>query len=158
MELSPADAVVALRSFPRRFREVLALRGGETESALHRNGPDGRSALEHVDLAGRDLAVLGDAVARALTEDRPTLHPAVADAGARAYAVDPGVDATAALDLVSSEAGALADRVEHVDAAAWSRVVTVAGAGERTAADILREAVQTTAAHLRAAEQARQEG
>ena len=158
MELSPADAVVALRSFPRRFREVLTLGPGEDESVLHRNGPDGRSALDHVDLAGRDLAVLADAVDAVLTQDRPTLHPAVGDPAARSYAVDPGVDATAALDLLTLEAGGLADRVEHVAAGEWSRTGSAAGGGDLTAVDVLREAVSTTAAHLRAAEAARRGG
>ena len=60
-----------------------------------------------------------------------------------------------ALDLLRSEAEALADRAEHVSAEAWSRKAKVAGDGERTALDVLREAVRTTAAHLRRAERAR---
>ncbi len=147
--LSPSDAVAALRSFPRRFRAVLAVDGGDDR------GVD--EAVRHVDAAGRDLAVLADAVGRALVEDRPTLHPAVLDPGGRAYP-DVEVPAEAALDLVSLEADRLADRAERTPAADWGRPAAVPGRGDTTAVDLLREAVRTVAAHLSDAERARGRG
>lgn len=153
--LGPADAVAALRSFERRFGQVLVLVDEDDDTALHRPGPDGRSALEHADLAGRDLAVLARAVDSVLTYDRPTVHRAVVDPDARNYPVDEVPDRETALDLLVLEAGALADRVEHVAPADWGRVGLVVGGGEVSALDLVREAVRTTAVHLHAAEQAR---
>ena len=146
--LSVQDAVAALRSFPRRFAALLELEEGEDPAGL-------ASAVEETDHAGRDLAVLAEAVSAALVRDDPVLHPAVTDESARAYPDVGEVDAETALDLLRSEAGALADRVEHVSADAWSRKAKVAGDGERTALDVVREAVRTTSAHLRRAEKAR---
>jgi hypothetical protein len=156
--LSPADCVAALRSFPRRYRAVLALADEEDDSVLHRPGPDGRSALAHTDAAGRDLAVVADAVRRTLVEDSPVLHPAVLDPGARQYAHDLDQPAEAALDLVVLEAERLAESAEHVPAADWGRTAEVVGDSTVAAIDLLREAVRTTAEHLHAAERARSGG
>ena len=148
--LSPGDAVAALRSFPRRFRATIEP-DDDADDGDDRGLDD---ALGHVDAAGRDLAVLGDAVGRALLEDRPTLHPAVLDESARTYP-DVEVPPEAALDLLSLEAERLADRAEHAAAADWGRVALVPGNGEVDAVTLLREAVRATAEHLSAAERAR---
>jgi hypothetical protein len=134
---------------------VLALGDGDDEGVLRRPGPDGSSALDHADVAGRDLAVLADAVARTLVEEHPTLHPAVLDEAARVYPHGLEASPEAALDLLTLEATALADRVEHVPAESWGRTAAVPGAGDATVLDLLREAVRSVAAHLHAAEQAR---
>ena len=149
--LSPQDAVAALRSFPRRFAALFELDEGEDESVLE-------PVVEHTDQAGRDLAVLAAAVDAALVHDNAVVHPAVLDQGARTYPDVAEVDADAALDLLKLEADALAARAEHVGAEEWGRKAKVAGAGEITALDILREAVRTTSGHLREAEKARPRG
>jgi hypothetical protein len=146
--LTPQDAVVALRSFPRRFAAALALDEDEDESVL-------TPAIEETDRAGRDLAVLAAAVDATLVHDEPVLHPAVTDESARTYPDVGEVDAERALDLLRLEAEALAERVGHVPPDAWSRKAKVAGGGERVAIDVLREAVRATATHLREAERAR---
>jgi hypothetical protein len=146
VELSPQDAVAALRSFPRRFAAALDVTDGDER------GLD--AAVAETDRAGRTLAVLADAVARTLTEDRPTLHPAVGDASARVFP-DVDVPAEAALDLLTLEAQSLGDRAEHVAAADWGRAAVVPGAEETTAVGLLREAVRVVAAHLHTAERAR---
>jgi hypothetical protein len=153
--LSPSDCVAALRSFPRRYRALLALGEDDDDAVLHRPGPDGLSALEQTDAAGRDLAVVADAVRRTLVEDGPVLHPAVLDPGARQYAHGIEQPAEAALDLVVLEAERLAELTEHVPAVDWGRTAEVVGDGTVTAVDLLREAVRTTAEHLHAAERAR---
>jgi len=152
--LAPSDAVAALRSFPRRFAAVLTLLDGEDEGVLHRAGPDGRSALEHADLAGRDLAVLADAVGKVLEGRGTALHPAVGDPRARSYAHDLAQDPAAALDLVVLEAEALAERAAAVSPEQWAETGTVAGGGKVAALDLLREAVRATAEHLHHAERA----
>lgn len=146
--LTPEDAVVALRSFPRRFEALLDLDEGEDSYVL-------APVVEHIDRAGRDLAVLASAVDDALVKDDPVLHPAVGDESARVYPDIEEVDAESALDLLRLEAEALADRAQHVSAEAWGRKAKVAGQGEITAIDVLREAVRSTSAHLRGAERAR---
>jgi hypothetical protein len=152
--LAPSDAVAALRSFGRRFAAVLTLLDGEDEGVLHRAGPDGWSALDHADLAGRDLAVVADGLAKVLAGGASALHPAVIDPTARSYAHDVTQDAEAALDLVVLEAEALADRADGLAPERWAETATVAGGGEVAALDLLREAVRATAEHLRHAEQA----
>jgi len=149
--LTVQDAVAALRSFPRRFGAVLELEPGEDPAVLE-------PVVEHVDRAGRDLAVLAAAVDTALVHDHPVLHPAVADESARTYPDIAEVEIEAALDLLRLEAEALASRVEHVGADTWGRKAKVARDGTTTPLDVLREAVRTTAAHLRAAEKARGRG
>jgi hypothetical protein len=146
--LAPEDAIAALRSFPRRFAALLELDEGDDPGVL-------RPVVEQLDRAGRDLAVLGAAVEAALVQDDPVLHPAVLDESAREYPDVAEVDAESALDLLRVEGDTLADRAAHVSAAAWGRKAKVAGDGEVTALDVLREAVRTTANHLRAAEKTR---
>lgn len=151
--LGPSDALAALRSFPRRFRAAVALRDDEDDSVLRRVGPDGASAAEHVDRAGRTLAVLDRALQQVLASDNPALHPGVVDESAREFTGEsPSVEA--ALDLVELEAGAMAETVDPVDADAWLRTGTVAGGGTVTALDIVREAVRSVAAELADTEKA----
>lgn len=143
--LSPEDVVAALRSYPRRFRELL------TSVEPHEVPAE---AIEHTDHAARSLALLGEAMRQVLVQDDPTLMPAVADdaqrewAHAGAWSID---DALAFLDM---EAHALADAVADVSSEAWTRRGTVAGSGaSMSALDVAREAVRTGSEHLRAAEQ-----
>lgn len=150
----PADAVVALRSLGRRYRGLFAgLEDDESPDDLaHRNGPDGRSALDHVVAATRTVAFLGRALQQTLVDDDPVLHPAVLDAGEREWP-----DATGTVEEVVNELGreaeAVADRVEHVGADAWTRAARVARHDQTTTAlQILWDAVDTAVEHLRAAE------
>lgn len=127
-ELAPSDAVAALRSFPRRFREVLDAAGDDI-------APPERLAevVAQVGAAGAALAAHGEAVRLALAgRAGPAAGPVAGPTGAEA-----------ALDLVTLEAGALADRVEHLGAATW--------AASPAALEHLRHAVDEAASHLRAA-------
>jgi hypothetical protein len=152
--LSPSDAIAALRSFPRRFRAAMAVVDEETEEALHRPGPDGLSAHDHVDGAGRELGRLAAAIDRVLDQDRPVLDADLLDED-RGRPLASTTTPSMAVDSVSREAEALADRVAHVDAESWGRVGIVPGRGEIAALDLLREAARRTAVHLAAAERAR---
>ena len=144
--LAPEDIAAALRSYPRRFRELL------TSVEPHKVPAE---AIEHADHVARSLALLGEAMRQVLVQDDPTLLPAVADdaqrewAHAGAWSVD---DALAFLDM---EAHALADAVADVPSQAWTRRGTVAGSGQSISAlDLAREAVRTGSDRLRAAEHA----
>jgi hypothetical protein len=155
----PADAVVALRSFDRRFRGLFAgLEDDESpEDLAHRNGSDGRSALDHVVAAARTLTFLGRALDQVLHEDDPVLHPAVLDRDEREWP-----DATGSVEERVSElaweAGLLAERIERVSADDWSRRGRVARHDATASATaILWDAVDSAVEHLRAAERTMRE-
>lgn len=150
----PSDAVVALRSLGRRYRGLFAGRGEDEspDDLAHRNGSDGRSALDHVVAATRTLTFLGRALDQVLVEADPVLHPAVADPAEREWP-----DASGTVDERVSElaweADRLADRVEHVPAEQWLRHGRVAGHDATASAEsILWDAVDTAVSHLKAAE------
>jgi hypothetical protein len=150
----PSDAVVTLRSLGRRYRELFdGLRGDESADDLaHRNGTDGRSALDHVVAATRTITFLGRALDLVLVEDDPVLHPAVAEPAEREWP-----DATGAVDEriaeLAWEADALADRASRVAAHDWTRQGRVAGHDATvSAASVLWDAADSAITHLRAAE------
>jgi hypothetical protein len=152
--LPPNDAVVALHSFPRRYRELATM--PETENSdriLERVGVIGRSALELMVDTVRSLTLLDRALEQILVSDQPVLHPAVTSRRERNFdfAGHGGVeDILAELDDV---AAAMADRAARVPADDWMRTGTVAGTPQVvTAIDVLREAVSTAADNLRDAD------
>jgi hypothetical protein len=150
----PSDAVVALRSLGRRYRGLFAGLGDDVspDDLAHRNGSDGRSALDHVVAATRTITFLGRALEQVLITDDPVLHPAVLDPAEREWP-----DATGSVDEVIDELAREADRVgeraSHVAAADWARQGQVAGHdATTTAAAILWDAVDSAVEHLKAAE------
>lgn len=150
----PSDAVVALRSLGRRYRGLFAGLGDDEspDDLAHRNGGDGRSALDHAAAATRTLTFLGRALDQALVDDDAVLHPAVADPAAREWpdatgTVDDG------LDELARAAEQLADRADRVSAGEWVRAARVAGHDASVGAlAILWDAVDSAIAHLTAAE------
>jgi len=150
--LSGPDAVVALRSYPRRFRSaILPTDDPDVEELAYQVGPDGHSALDHVVAATNTFVLLGQALRQALTSDKPVVHAAVTDPAQREWAAPPRLTIATALDRIDDEAGALADVVARVELPAWNRPAQVAGGGQVTAFDIVKEAVRAGADHLRAA-------
>jgi len=151
----PADAVVALRGLERRYRGLFAgLEDDESPDDLaHRNGPEGRSALDHVVAATRTLTFLGRAVEQARLEEDPVLHPAVADRSEREWRAAQGTVEEALAEL-GGAAAALADRVGHLSAADWDHHVRVAGHDTTTTPlAILWDAVDAAITHLKQAQQ-----
>ncbi len=152
--LSVGDALVALRSYPRRFSSLLSPLPGDDETidALARRvGPDGVSALDLLTDVVRSLGLLGQAIHQTVYGDAPVLHPGVVDASARDWpAVDEGVaDLLAQLRDEATELADGADRVAYRD---WDRPATLAGGGSVQAIDLLREAVRTASDDLHAIE------
>jgi hypothetical protein len=150
----PADAVVALRSLPRRFRGLFAGLGEDEspDDVAHRVGSDGRSALDHAIAATRTVTFLGRALEQLLVEDDPVLHPAVADVAAREWEPAEGTVDERLAEL-ATEADGLAARAEHVAASDWARAGRVAGQDATvTAAELLWDAVDSAVAHLSSAE------
>ena len=148
--ISPGDAEVALRTFPRRWRALLGSLDPDDPDAqalLRRPGPDGASALE---CAGRAAAVLEAAdghVRRTATADRPVL----AEVGAPPSegAVD---DVLARIDRA---APVLATTVGGVATGDLDRPAELAGREVRLR-DLIAGAVDDVAGLLRSAERALQ--
>lgn len=151
--LSGPDAVVALRSFPRRFRvAVLPIDDPEVEELAARIGPDGHSAVDHVHHATATFLLLERALHDLLHADGAVLHPAVTDAAARGWDTPPGLRADDALDLLADAAGSLADAAAQVHSPDWTREATVAGGGTISVLGLVREAARAGGESLTAAE------
>lgn len=109
--LTPDDAAVAARSFPRRFRAVLARPGDDErfdpDELARRPGRDGHSAADH----------LCSAIARLTATDESvrTRSPVPA-----ADAHDDGRAVATLLDELESAATTAADRIDAVPNDQWS--------------------------------------
>jgi hypothetical protein len=148
---------VAVRSFPRRFRAVLARPDDEDERVdpdelARRIGPEGRSAADHLVAADGVLSLVARALAQVQGGGDPALHPALADLGG-AWWDDPRTPLGALLEQLDGTATELADRIDAVPTDDWGRHVRVADDDRtRQLLDVVRDAVDVTAGHLRAAE------
>ena len=158
--LSPSDASVAVRSFPRRFRGVLArpedaaddTAQADPDELARRVGPDGRSAADHLIAADGVLTLLDRALEQVRSDDDPALHPAVADLR-DAWWDDEHTPLPALLDQLEQTCERCADRIDAVPTDGWARQVRVADADATVGVlDVVREAVDVVAGHLRSAE------
>src|SRR5581483_2701076 len=70
----PADAAVALRSFPRRYRSLLTVPAeDEVEDPLRRPGPDGWSAIAHAWWAALAFDAITEALHQVIVRDHPDI-------------------------------------------------------------------------------------
>ncbi len=156
--LPPADAIVALRSFPRRYRERAAAarrrrehrRAGSTHRArrAQRRRPDRRHG------AGRGPSSRRPS-ARSAWRRHPVVHPATVDrASRRDWGASVHETLPDALNQLDERAGALADEAAHFSANDWTRSGAAAGGGAVSALDVVRAAVRTGRDNLVAAERA----
>jgi hypothetical protein len=145
-----------LRSYPRRYRAVIVPIADDdnVDELAQRPGPDGRSALDHVEHAAGDVARLGDALHQVLVHDNATLDPTVLDDDARGAAHRAAGSVEPALDQLQLECERLAATIDGVGGDAWARQASVGGGRSVMALDVAREAVRAGAEHLRAAERA----
>ena len=147
-EMSPSDAAVALRSFPRRYRALLLRPDVEDdpESIVTRKPASDRlSALEHAATAAAVLEVAAEDIERTLVQDRPNLGRPRPAPGRAA-----GLGAT--LERLDDAAGRLADLADRARGEEWSRTATVDGQPTR-ALTMLQRAVGDSARRLRDIEQ-----
>jgi len=152
--LSPQDAVVTLRSLPRRFRTALRPADDDNlDEFAERVGSSGRSPLDFLVDADRSLTLLHRSLEQVLRQDDPVLAPATLDPAAREWpSTHAGLDGE--LAHLEGSATELADLAERTAAADWGRTATVAGrSAPIEALDVLREAVRTAITDLKAAEQ-----
>ena len=142
--LGPQDAVVAFRSYPRRYAaELEGFAGDDSPDELAaRVGPDGVSALQIVSDVTRTWGVLGGALDQVLHHDDVVLHPAITDPRQRHWDAAAPDTVDEALVLLGHEAEALAGLVTGVlSASDWTRSGAVAGGGTVTALDLVKDAV-----------------
>lgn len=153
--VTPSDAAVALRSYPRRYRAVLVRPDDDDADVVRRPAADGWSALDHA----AHVAVSFDAVAEALRlvsiEDSPVV--ALAPERRPDGSGHEGIDAV--LDRLAHAAASAAEAVEHIGGADWDRTARLGpdGVDTMTALDLARHGVHEGVHHLRGAQHAVEE-
>jgi hypothetical protein len=152
--LSPADAEVALRSFPRRYRAALSpIQDDESiEEMALRLGPDGHSALERAADTARSWAVQREALRQVLVSESPVVHAGVVDPAERHWETPRHDTVDRVLTELTDGAATLADAVAAAPSGGWSRSAVTAGGGRVTALDIVRAAVRVGRDNLDAVE------
>ncbi|MBW3615420.1 MAG: DinB family protein [Actinobacteria bacterium] len=148
--LQPPDLKVAVRSFPRRFRQALAAaRDDDGGDALIRRRPDPVtwSALEYTAHVAGVFESSADMVRRIYHEDRPTLEEVGANERPGATQGE-DQDPAAVLERLSAGAERLAAQLDGVDPEGWQRQA-VTPSGARDLLDVARQAVHEGSHHLR---------
>jgi hypothetical protein len=142
--LAPSDAVVALRSYPRRYRNALRpIDDDEVIELAHRVGPEGRSSIEILSDVTRTLVVLREALHQISVNPTPVLHAAIVDPTERRWETPAPEDLEEGLTLFADEAMAMADAIDGVSTDGWTRTGTIAGRDTTVSAiDVAREAVR----------------
>ncbi len=148
--MSPQDAVVSVRSFPRRYRALLAAPGsadGPDAVFRRRPNPSTWSALEYTAHVADRLDHLGPAVRRTTFEDQPVIEVFDSDERAAEKAYN-DLDRTEVLGWLDFACAELASVLEAVNADDWTRTALVAGV-PRDALTIARDGVHEGSHHLR---------
>ncbi|HEX7167881.1 MAG TPA: DinB family protein [Acidimicrobiales bacterium] len=148
--ITPSDAKVAIRSFPRRFRAALAAAmEDESDEGLVRRRPEPAvwSALEYTMHVAEMLDAMAGIV-RAMRIGADTA-PHVWDPDERAAAGQYNEqDPVAALDLLANGAERFAAEVEQVAPEEWSATAAFPW-GERDLLTMMRNGVHEGSHHLR---------
>lgn len=144
--LSPTDLTAALRSFPRRYREALAVEPEEDLDELLRRGrAEARPLADELVDAICTLTVVQRALGEIIRSEQPVLHPSVVDPTLRDWAPPPGLDAPTLLEMFEDVANGLAADVERVPSVDWERTGRVADGPAVGAIDVVREGVRVAA-------------
>ena len=152
-QLSPPDAAVALRSFPRRFG--LALSGADadedrTDDPVHRRpAAGGLSAAEHGAFVATGIAVADDAFRAIVYRPDPAVDLPPLDAEPPVPGGERPV--VAIVDSIRLAGDNMAGAIEQAPHDAWTRSGH-AGAEAVGALDLVRLAVHIGVHHLRLAE------
>ena len=150
--VSPADAAVALRSYPRRYRALLTQpmedEGDRPDDPARRPGSSGWSAVAHAHWAAMAFDAVSEALHQVLIHDHPDVSAPTVDPPDPPPVDEP---TPVGLDRLTVAAESLAMAVEHAGAGQWTRTGTT-GVGEVSALDLVRLAVHQGIHHLRAAE------
>ncbi len=148
--IAPGDTVVAVRSFPRRYRALLTTLEQEDDrhSILRRRPAPGTwSAIEYTAHVADVFDDLATAIRRVVVGDHPRVRRWDPDqrAAEQRYAEQDREQALAALDAACAR---LAGVLDSVDPGDWNRTGTMDW-GERDALTLARDAVHEGAHHLR---------
>lgn len=148
--VSASDAVVALRSYPRRYRQVLeplAERDDGDEVLRRRPEPDTWSVLEYTAHVADLMPLMAEIFTRMVREDDPSLGFWDPDerAAERAYNEMPLADVLAELKTGCEAAAAAAAKAGPED---WSRQGGFPW-GQRDLLTMVRNAVHEGSHHLR---------
>lgn len=155
--LGAVDIAVALRSYPRRYREAIDraahTHGITAEDVVCRPGPDGSTGTEHLLDAVSTLTLVDQALTQVLRTDDPALHPGVLDPTHREWAPPSGIGLDTLLEMLEDQCDEFADAVDAVPIGDWSRRGHLADGPSVTAIDLAREAVRVGTTNLRLLEQ-----
>jgi hypothetical protein len=148
----PVDAVTALRSFPRRYRELLPARDDdERPDGVIRRRPEPTvwSALEYAAHVADVEDELAGAIRTMTTQDHPTITGGMTDPDQQAIdAKYNEQDRDAVLERHKAACETAAQAIKDVPNDAWSRTAVFPW-GERDALTIARNAVHEGYHHLR---------
>ena len=150
--IQPPDAVVAVRSLPRRWRGAFAKAGDEEdiEALLRRRPADGGpAALEHACRVAEVLGLLEGHVRRTTVADQPDLSPADASPDRVAACAEGAPESV--LDQLSGAAEVMASALDAVPSGSWLRPATLDGR-LTDVRGLARAAVHEGTHHLREAE------
>jgi hypothetical protein len=150
--VSPSDAAVALRSYPRRFREVLKAieEDDRPDDVLHRRPRSGGvSAMEHAAWVAAAVAAATEALRLVLIQDAPAITLPAVEPERGVTGADGSVDEVVA--RIDAATSALASLIERTPASDWTRTGRVEPEGAPVRAlDIVALAVHIGSLHLRA--------
>jgi len=155
--MQPPDALVAVRSLPRRWRGAFARAGDDedTEALLRRRPADGRpSALELACRVAEVLRLLEGHVRRATVAEQPDLSPADVPPERVAACAERAPEAV--LDQLTAAAESQAAALDAVPPGSWLRPATVDGR-LTDVRGLARAAAHEGTHHLREAERVLQE-
>ena len=142
--------MVAVRSFPRRYRALLVTPGaddGPDAVFRRRPAPSTWSALEYTAHVADLLDHLGPAIRRITFEDNPSISFFDNDERARAKRYNE-LERAEVLGWLDLACGELASVLEAVNADDWTRTGRL-DAGEREALTVARNGVHEGSHHLR---------
>jgi hypothetical protein len=143
--LTVADAITALRSLGRRWRELFE--DVPDDLLRQRPAPDVWSALEYAAHTRDVIALNAWGINEALTKDRPEFPAIAPEEGAPDHGHN-RLDPSDVLDELATHAGGLADKAAHVLPDHWDRVAVV-GDQEVDAGYALRHVVHDATHHLK---------
>ncbi len=148
--MAPGDAVVALRTFPRRYRAlVLPAEDPVVEAQAHQVGPEGVSAVDLVGDTVRSWLIQREALRQTQINDFPIFHGAVVDADQRHWHNPVLEGVQEAITQLEDLAIELATDAASIRGDAWFRSGTIAGGRSVNALDLLDAAVAVGADNLR---------
>ncbi|MCC5953557.1 MAG: hypothetical protein JJU45_15810 [Acidimicrobiia bacterium] len=149
-QMTPGDASVAMRSFPRRFREILARHDdGDLAELVERSDAAGRCALDLIADTVSTIAFLERSLEKILREDHPTLHPAVVDPGERHWERPADVALDGVLDMLDDACADAARTADAVSLRDWARPGRTPDGRHVTALDLLREMAKVGSENIR---------